>query len=517
MDTADKGISQGSLALRHRNVENFARPVSSELMRFVVATFLLLLVFPSISVAEVLTLDEARTRASEAAIAVLTDQMERDFAKLAARSARQPFVPRFGADVGWRDSVSLFQEGVRDRTIDYGASFDWTLPIGTRLRAAAGSTEFLSGTSFVPLPTTSVEFGVAQPLLRGGWNSSNLLEQRDLEVELQKALFVDNLNAFLVDVDRAYWDLALAEADIKIKLRSRDRARKQYNDTKANIDRGLLAPGEIFVVEENLVIFEQQLLRSQENLVLARLQLARLLRVPPDSELSTGDELTRAPLESPKFEASLAAAMGNNPALVVQQIASKQAEVVVDFRENQWLPSLDVSAAVVSVGTDEDRATAWQQALTAENLDYRAGIEFSVPLDFGPNDATVESAELQHTRVQLQIDDVHDTINYGLRGLFAQLVRRRQILEKAQKLVELARNKLETEREKYKSGLATLIDVVRFQRDLDGALITEQRARVDVLMLQSRIAQLEGNLYRRAGLSLDGPSDRAVESRSSDG
>jgi outer membrane protein TolC len=77
------------------------------------------------------------------------------------------------------------------------------------------------------------------------------------------------------------------------------------------------------------------------------------------------------------------------------------------------------------------------------------------------------------------------------------------VLENAQKLVELAENKLETERDKYKSGLSTLIDVVRFQRDLDGALISVQRARVDVLLLQSEIAQLEGNLYNRAGLTLE--------------
>lgn len=448
------------------------------------------------------SLAEVRATASENAIDVLTARMNEDFARLAARSARRPFVPTLGLSATWADRVSLVAEGTRDRSLSYEASLGWTLPIGTRLSAAAGSTEFFSGSSFVPQPTTTVSLSAAQPLLEGGWNSSNLLDRADLEIELQRALFVDSLNAFIVEVDRAYWNLAETEADVEIKRRSRDRAKQQFEDTKANIERGILAPGEIFVVEENLVIFEQQLLRSLESLELARLRLARLMRVPPETPLSTGGELDSAEADAPEFEAALASAMGNNPALVATEISKRQADVVIDFEENRRLPSLDLAASIFSVGTDEDRSTAWGQALTADSLDYRVGLDFSIPLDFGPDNARVESARLSRREAELDEEDAHDTIHYGLRGLYARYVRRIVILERAEKLVGLAEQKLATERDKYKSGLSTLIDVVRFQRDLDGALIAAKRARVDVLVLTSEIAQLQGTLYSRAGLEL---------------
>lgn len=447
-------------------------------------------------------LAEARATASQNAIEVLTAEMNETFARLAARGARRPYVPEFGLSATWNDSGSLVQEGTRDRSFDYEASLGWTLPIGTRLRAAAGSTEYFSGSSFVPQPTTTVSLGVAQPLLEGGWSSSNLLERRDLEIELQKALFVESLNAFLVRVDQTYWNLAESEADVEIKTRSRDRAKQQFEDTKQNIERGILAPGEIFVVEENLVLFEQQLLRSQETLALARLRLARLMRVSPDTEFTTADELDTASGTAPQFEAALASAMGNNPALVATEIARRQAGVVIDFEANRRLPSLDLAASVISVGTDEDRSTAWGQAVTAENLNYRVGLDFSIPLDFGPDNANVASARLSREEAELRREDAHDAIHYGLRGLYARYVRRVVILEQTEQLVELAQNKLETERDKYKSGLSTLIDVVRFQRDLDSALIEAKRARVDVLLLVSEIAQLQGDLYQRAGIEL---------------
>lgn len=462
----------------------------------------LLTASPAASLPAEVTLQEVRQTATANAIEILTARMDAQFARLAAREARRPYVPAFALSAAWNDSVSLVAPGTRDRSLNYEASLGWTLPIGTRLRAAAGSTEFLSGSSFVPQPTTRVSISAAQPLLEGGWNSSNLLERADLEIELQKALFVESLNAFLVQIDRAYWSLAEAEADVEIKVRSRDRARQQYEDTKANIDRGILAPGEIFVVEENLVIFEQQLLRSEENVALAQLRLARLMRIPPETPLTTGDELSAVTPTAPDFDTALAQAMGNNPALVATEIARRQTDVVIDFEENRRLPSLDLAAAVVSVGTDSDRSTAWSQALTAENLDYRVGLDFSVPLHFGPDNAAVESARLSRQEAVLNEEDVHDSIHYGLRALYAQYSRRLVVLQRAEQLIGLAEKKLETERDKYKSGLSTLIDLVRFQRDLDGALIAAKRARVDVLILASEIAQLEGTLYKAAAIEL---------------
>ncbi len=452
------------------------------------------------------TLSAARQRAVEHNVGLLIARMQRQVNQLVAQTARAPFVPIVSARSFWRDETSLQIQGERNRSLSYQTSLRWNLPFGTRLTGSAGATEFFSGASFVPTPTTSLTFGVVQPLLRDGWGRGNTLEAADLEVEAQRAIFIEQLNTFLVEVDRAYWQLALAQADVKIKIRSRDRARRQYEDTKANIERGLLAPGEIYVVEDNLVFFKQNLARSREALALAQTQFARLLRVNPRAALVATAELSPAVVDAAeelvRFERAVDTALSNNPNVVARQVAVAQAEVRRTFQRNQYLPSLDLDASTSFNGIDERRGAAWAGALSADNPDLRAGVVFEIPLVRRPDRAEVEQAELEVKRRELALREARDDVRYGMRELRVQLRQRAKVARLADDLVRLARLKLENEQQKYQSGLSTLFNVVQFQREFDSARIAAQRARVDVLILQSRLWRLQGTLYQRADLTV---------------
>ena len=83
-----------------------------------------------------------------------------------------------------------------------------------------------------------------------------------------------------------------------------------------------------------------------------------------------------------------------------------------------------------------------------------------------------------------------------------QVERRTQILALTARQVELSELKLETEREKYRSGLSTLVNLVQFQRELDNARIARQRALLDLVILRTRIANTSGLLYEQAGLEV---------------
>ena len=106
----------------------------------------------------------------------------------------------------------------------------------------------------------SLEISLKQPLLKNGWRTgaATPLKKAQLDVEQQKESFRLRINQLIVDIESAYWRLALAQADLIIKRRSQEIAQQQFEDTRENIRRGILAPSEIFVVEENLVRFQQQ-------------------------------------------------------------------------------------------------------------------------------------------------------------------------------------------------------------------------------------------------------------------
>ena len=66
----------------------------------------------------------------------------------------------------------------------------------------------------------------------------------------------------------------------------------------------------------------------------------------------------------------------------------------------------------------------------------------------------------------------------------------------------LAQSKLEVERDKYKSGLSTLADVVRFQRELDAATTGMARARVDALTARAELYAARGDLHEHAKVAV---------------
>ncbi|MEM1348908.1 MAG: TolC family protein [Myxococcota bacterium] len=454
-----------------------------------------------------LTRDDAVAVATKNNLGLMLDAVDREVQSLVARTARRPFVPQLGFNTSYN------VDPVIDATsVNYSGRVDWNIPFGTNFNIQAGSAQFLRGQAFIPTPPTSLDFGVTQPLLRDGWGRGNLLEQRDLEVELQRELFLEQLNQFIVQVDLAYWDLAFAQSDVQIKERSLERARRQYEDTAENIRRGLLAPGEIFVPEENLVVFEQQLLTSQQTLTLARSRLARLLRVSPTSELVAVDSLDvlgAAPLELGR---QTDAALRKNPRVAAQRVALEQAEIQVVFERNQRAPRLDASGSVgfnALSPRDElgniipiSAGEAWLQTLSLQNPEYRVGLTFQIPLNFDPLDAQLERAELQQKRQWTRLRDVEDDVRYGMRDLLVQLDTSLDVLELATRRVALVQSRLTNEQDKYRSGLSTLLEVVRAQRAIDDAQLGERRARVNVLQIRARIRSLEGTLYERAGVTV---------------
>lgn len=451
--------------------------------------------------APALSLSEARAIAISHNIPYMIAKLDQRLGQVGARQARRPFVPIIGLSAAWQDDTNLIQGG-RNRSLSYLGQLDWTLPVGTSMNVSAGATDFFAGSSFTPTPATFIRFAVAQPLLQDLGAGSTQLEQRDLDIELQRTIFLSVLNDFLLDLELAYWELAFAQANYKISERSRDRARQQFEDTQENIKRRLLAEGEIHLVEENLVFFEQQLIRAQETVELAQVRLARQLRAREDIEWVAADELATQIEPLPDGQQLKQLAFDQNPLILAQKVRMKQAELQIDLDQNQIKPSLDLNASVRLNGTDASRAQAWGQAATADSPDWRLGLQFEVPIARDADYARVERAQIERKRQELGLENTRDRVRYGVRELYIQLKRRQEILILSERGVKLAELKLQTEQDKYKSGLSTLANVVLFQRDLDRARNAYQRAVADVLITRARQHQQIGDLYVRAGLKV---------------
>ncbi|MHB8872956.1 MAG: TolC family protein [Myxococcaceae bacterium] len=430
---------------------------------------------------------------------LLSKRLEARRLEVLEEAAWQAYDPSLLVNAGFRKAAAGLA-----RQVDYSAGVLWRAPFGTAVSASV-----LMDQSLNPAPEAEVNAGflslaVTQPLLKGGWREGAALplSEATLQKDIQREFFKNELNTFLVDVETGYWDLAMAEADLAIKTRSRDRAKQQAEDTAENIRRGILAPAEIYVVEDNVVFFELELLRADLALRLARRKLAELVRLDPDAPLEAEDPLRKPELQLPQRQAALDEGLRSNPKVLEQRLRRQLSSTRLAFASNQALPTLDLTAGLVLHGGDDSYFQAWSTLAGASRTDARVGLLFAVPLDRAPVRASVENARIDSERQGLELQSRELKVSYEIDNALTELDSSFKLLSLSGKQVELAELKLAAETDKYKNGISTLTDVVRFQRDLDNALIGFQRNIRSIHVSRAKLLASQGILYQSVGVEL---------------
>jgi OMF family outer membrane factor len=440
----------------------------------------------------------------------LAERFARDRVALGVPQAWAAWSPALFLDAAYRRPQLVTTTVVDNRFVDdrasYRAGVAWRNLIGTRVEASVGVDQGLGGGITQP----SVAVAVEQPLLQGGFRDGAglRLTEAELQRSIQRELFRATVNAFLVDVDAAYWDTALAQADLDIKRRSRDRAQQQWHDTRENIRRGILAEGEIFVVEEGLVIFEAELRRAEQRLLLAQRLLQQTLFVDVDAVAAVGDDLAAFDAASadaevlPAADDAVAVAERENPRVRAQLLRVELAEAQARNAFNGVLPALTLRSSLGVVGADDDYGAAWHNLLTEPGVTAEVGVRFTLPLDRPSVHASLAAAELAVAQAKAELARVRQQVRFDVENARAQLATELAVWASAKRQRELAEKKLAAQLEKYQGGLSTLQDVVRFQRDLDDASIGVQRVARNVRTGRVRLLAVVGTLHDDVGIGV---------------
>jgi outer membrane protein TolC len=437
-----------------------------------------------------LSRDAALRLAAERNAALMVTGLERARFGAVADVARAQYTPKVFVETAARDNGSGATVAKAQQTaVEALGTASYQSPYGQTVTVNASIT---SGLSSNQDSGRSLTIEVSQALLRGGFHGGATdLRQADLDARIAREAYRSQLNQLLKQTDRAYWDLVFAHEDVEIKRRSRDRARSQFEETRENIRRGLLAPGEIYVVEENVVNFDDLLSRAEENLAAAQSVLRRFLNLPPGApvEASSGAD-TGAVAGAPEAD-SLGVAAVKNPDVLAARLRVDRADVGIDGRLRDALPQLDVFGRFgVATGRTDDLLV-----YVPGDRQLRAGVRVSLPFYWGPDAARVRGARIELAQRRGDLADAENAAATAVHDAAVRIRAREQRLDLAARLVDLGQKKLDNERDKYKSGLSTLADVVRFQRDLDAALSSAIRARVDVLEARTEMLAARGDLH----------------------
>lgn len=360
-----------------------------------------------------------------------------------------------------------------------------------------------------PRQRAGLGLSLTQALLRGGSREANLAGVRRAELDVLASLhelrgFTQSLVA---EVERAYWDLVLAESRILIYRESLEVAEAQLGDVKRRIEVGTVAEVEQAAAKAELALRRQGLIDGQSRRDQARLNLLHLINPPAPvrEDLGAGDDLgwslQLAPRDVPRIPEvepdpvadHVALSRGMRPDLDEARLRLQQGELQVVQTRNGLLPRLDLFLTLGKSGYAESFGRSFAEISSDSTYAGSLGVRFALPLG-GNRAAGALDSRARTTRAQARasLANLSQLAELDVRKAHSEALRARAQIGASSERRRLQEEVLRVEQVKFEVGRGTALDVARAQRDL----LESQLVEVDVIIAY-RLALTD--LYRQDG------------------
>jgi outer membrane protein TolC len=415
---------------------------------------------------------------------------------------------------------------------DYLAEVTLTklLRTGTRVDLSVDSTRRTTNSGFEALSPRfdpSLGIGVEQSLLRdfGGYSARTTVALAE-NTSLQSAAgYEAELAVFVLDVVRAYWSYALAEAELRSQERSFDLASELAEEAEARVKIGTLPPVAAKEAASDAASREEGVISARNDLELAAREL--------QYKVMFGTESGGAPVAIRPGEFHEVTAVSVETAAILRTAVDRRAEVrnarldvanaklSTDLNRNLLLPSLDLfgryewvglgglensdfdsGGNVVSNSSDEWDAygDAWDLLDDGDFFRYRIGVELEVPLSNAEARSRYTQATIELKRAQEDMKQVVSDIALEIQQAAGDVASAYKRVQAAKLARELAEENLRDQQKRYEVGIVTTTDILDFQEKATNAMASEARATADHAIALARLKQAEGTLLDDFGI-----------------
>jgi outer membrane protein TolC len=303
----------------------------------------------------------------------------------------------------------------------------------------------------------------------------------------------------------AYWDLVLAERQVAITEQSLQLARERLRVTQIGAEGGKIAKAEIPAVEQIIATREEDVLNGELNVLNASIALRRAagmpigpgnlgLRIATDLDIRDRDT-TLSPLVEKTYAAS--------PELA--QLAKQDAADTIDIEvnDNGLLPQLDATLSLGPTGQEGSFSGAASDTGQFKNVTVAGQLTFSRSLS--QYDVKYKSRELRAVREKVRVNafDVRAQLAQGISRAAAalELAKRRVVL--SSQAIELAKENIRIETDRFNLGTRTNFDVLNRLEDLRQAELRQAQAQIDWHKAENVVQALTGDLLQAYGITVE--------------
>lgn len=471
-----------------------------------------------------LSLNDAIGRAVSGNVDLRRERIAVDAADATLEVARGAFDFRLSSDLTFSRRT---QPSLTTQDLQGGSTDTWLLDLGLARNLETGGTVSLGLSNTITETTERLTCGTVggavsecnvygsqlglnftHPLLRGFGADIAQANLRRGRVQKDQALLNRQMRAANVirDVINTYWGLAYATQDLAIRQSAVDLAREQLRVTQAQIDVGRLAPVDAAAVERAIGERMQEVLLSEQERLFRTLEIRRLFGQPTDPAmpLYLASDAPQASNRQVDVASEVARAVESNPQLRAITLGIRLTEIDMETARSTLRPQLDFIGRIGSTGRGRGRLDGLNQAVGFENVTWSAGLSLDVPLENRIAEGNDRLARLDNEGARLNAGDIELEVRQQALRLSAMITSSSKRVELAKATVGFANQNLEAEKARFSVGRSTNNDVLLRQQELKSAEIQVVRATVDLLVAETTLAALTGELLDRYRLVLKG-------------
>lgn len=273
--------------------------------------------------------------------------------------------------------------------------------------------------------------------------------------------------AYLFNVALAYYDVLRAHKAVEIAKSNLDRLAKHRDVAAIRLRIGEVTKTDLLRAEAELSRARAELVKSENNLRLAKAILARVVGISGDFDIK--EEVGSKEDTADNLDSLKQTAYAERAEMKSSELHKRIAEEQLKYARGAYWPTISIEG--VYSRKEETPASAF---LIEESL--YVGLRLNLPLfEGGLRKAEVAEAEARKRQSELIYDDLKKTIGIEVENAYLDFQTQKGILKSLQDQVTYATDNYKYLSRQYQFGIASSIDVI----DANTLLITAERQLAD--------------------------------------
>lgn len=370
------------------------------------------------------------------------------------------------------------QAKIQEREIARGelvSAYQLALP---RLDASA-ATEY--GTS----DSDTAALALRQPLFRGGGATAGLRAAK-LYAFWSDESVRNTVQSVIQEVTSDYYAALLADNLCQVNRDAVVSAEAHLADVRIKRVNGVASKYDELRAQVDVANFRAELIRQENNLVLAKTSLLRTLGTATDAQIRLADQLKHAPV-TVTLEEAVKTAYANRPDLYMAELNIRIQREKVRGLRSRYLPEVDLA---LSTETDRDRDDDWNWIGT-----QCAALELNWTLfdGFGREGDIIAAKALLRQR-EIELESVEEDVFLGVRQALLNLKNADEYVESQRLNLQHAEEGLRLAMTGYREGVNTEVEIVDARSSLTEARGNYYKALYDHSMARLSLDQAMGVL-----------------------